>query len=166
MLPFFLISHFTISTLNFKPSFSPYIHIHRKTHIHTSEASSIDKEAQNPPFWLETPFSHFSALHFQIFHFRARASGRAILFFSRRVVRANALLLRRNSYKRLSTPIYFSLLLWFMLLIMSLHSFMITMIVILRKRCRFLENRGGLIIKRNCKWNKKNKGKIHIKKTN
>ena len=63
MLQFLLISHFTISMLNFKPSISPYMYVHRKILTHTAKASFIDKEAQNPAYWPETPF-HFSAPHF------------------------------------------------------------------------------------------------------
>ena len=88
MLQICLISHFTISTLNFKSSISPYIYVHRKILIHTAESSSIAMDTRNPSYWPETPVP-FLGRHM---HLCTRAS----TFFSRRVVRARALLLRRT----------------------------------------------------------------------
>ena len=86
MLQICLISHFTISTLNFKSSISPYIYVHRKILIHTAESSSIAMDTRNPSYWPNTPVSFLGR------HIAPRAS----TFFSRRVVRARALLLRRT----------------------------------------------------------------------
>ena len=74
MLKNFLISHFTISTLHFKSSISPYIYVHRKILVHTAKSSSITKDTRNPSYWPETPVPFLGRHSLQFFQFCTRAS--------------------------------------------------------------------------------------------
>ena len=89
--PFFSFLIFTISKLNFKLLISPNIYVHRKRLDQMAESSSIDPKACHPSYWSKRP-----AADLPRFPILLRPKHAGVMFFSRRVVRARALLLRRT----------------------------------------------------------------------